>query len=104
MWINVSDEEADALIALDTPLSIEIGQRARRMREDMGDCAATIETARGMYALRSNDDLEIDDEPSVSIADEGTWVMAWVWVPDADEGDADEGDADEKEDEDEGPE
>ena len=27
------------------------------------------------------DEIEIDDEASVSVADEGYWVSAWVWVP-----------------------
>ena len=25
-------------------------------------------------------DVEIDDEPVLSVADEGVWVSAWVWV------------------------
>lgn len=30
---------------------------------------------------QTNDDLEIDDDPLLSVADEGVWVSAWVWVP-----------------------
>lgn len=30
------------------------------------------------------DDIEIDDEPATSEADDGIWVAAWVWVPDHD--------------------
>lgn len=29
----------------------------------------------------TNDDLEIDDMPIQSKADDGTWVSAWIWVP-----------------------
>lgn len=27
-----------------------------------------------------DDDLEIDEEPLVSIGDVGAWIAAWVWV------------------------
>lgn len=30
---------------------------------------------------QTNDDLEIDDDPVLSIADDGVWVSAWIWVP-----------------------
>lgn len=42
--------------------------------------AAMADTARAMYA---NDDLEIDANPATSAGDDGTWVAAWVWVPDS---------------------
>lgn len=41
-----------------------------------------IQYARSHYATGSDNDLEIDDEPKLSAADDGTWVAAWVWVPD----------------------
>ena len=49
------------------------------------DCSAYIEFARAQYA---NDDLEIDDNPATSVAEEsgGVWVAAWVWVADAELG------------------
>ena len=28
-----------------------------------------------------NDDLEIDEDEKVSVANDGAWVRAWVWVP-----------------------
>lgn len=44
--------------------------------------------AREMYAMKSNDDIEIDDDADVSIdtppphdTEIGAWVEAWVWVP-----------------------
>jgi hypothetical protein len=43
--------------------------------------AEEIETARELYAMGSDDDVEIDDHPMLSVADEGVWVSAWVWVP-----------------------
>lgn len=43
--------------------------------------ARAIELARLMQA---SDDLEIDDDPKTSRAPSGTWVQAWVYVPDED--------------------
>ena len=41
-----------------------------------------IETARIVYVT---DDLEIDDEPILTVSEDGVWVGSWVWVntPDA---------------------
>lgn len=46
--------------------------------------AADVQRARDEYAT---DDVEIDDEPDISEAENGVWVAAWVWVRalDADE-------------------
>jgi len=38
-----------------------------------------IAQARQQYAT-SFPELEIDDDPKVSIAKGGAWVAAWVWV------------------------
>ena len=46
--------------------------------------AQLIQAARDNYA---NDDIEIDDDARFSLADEGTWVAAWVWVNNAEESD-----------------
>lgn len=40
--------------------------------------AAEIAKARGKY---TSDEVEIDDNPLVSVTDDGVWVNAWVWVP-----------------------
>lgn len=40
-----------------------------------------IKQAREQYAIPSNDDIEIDDNPALSnVEGEGIWVAAWVWV------------------------
>lgn len=39
---------------------------------------ALIEKARDLY---QDDDCEIDDDASTSESDAGTWVQAWVFVP-----------------------
>jgi hypothetical protein len=41
---------------------------------------AYIAQARKQYTVSASD-LEIDDEPQVSITKDGAWVAAWVWVP-----------------------
>ena len=48
-------------------------------RREQAVASAYIDCARKQYAT-STDNLEIDDEPNVSIADGGAWVAAWVWV------------------------
>lgn len=49
-----------------------------------------INEARELYGT---DDCEIDDGALKSVADEGLWVQAWVWLArPADDGD-DDGDA-----------
>ena len=45
--------------------------------EDQANCAEDIKRAREL----ATDELEIDDEPMVSVGDRGVWVNAWVWVP-----------------------
>ena len=47
---------------------------AQRERDAYGE---EIAEARDRYA---DDECEIDDEPLVSVADEGIWVSAWVWI------------------------
>lgn len=42
------------------------------------DCAATRAQARVIYG---SDDVEIDDDCQFSVADDGTWVGGWLWVP-----------------------
>jgi len=41
-----------------------------------------IAKARQLYADRSNDDVEVDDNAKLSRSTEGdgTWVQVWVWV------------------------
>ncbi len=46
---------------------------------------SVVQEARDIYA---SDDLNIDTETVLSDGEDGTWVMAWVFVPTLD-GDAD---------------
>lgn len=43
-----------------------------------------VEVARRDYARPSDDRIEIDDHPALSVGDEGVWVAAWLWVDNAD--------------------
>lgn len=43
-----------------------------------------VEEARRRYSDGS-DEIEIDDVPFLSEANDGTWVSAWVWVEGAEE-------------------
>jgi hypothetical protein len=42
--------------------------------------AEYIEQARRRFSAVTSE-IEIDDEPVISVAEEGVWVSAWVWVP-----------------------
>ena len=44
--------------------------------------AQYIDAARAGYAAGSDDDIEIDDNPTVSRGEGGAFVQAWVWVAD----------------------
>lgn len=49
-----------------------------------------IELARRIYALPSDNDIEIDDEPKTSRGEDGVWVAAWVFVSKEALGESDE--------------
>ena len=55
---------------------------AKRMScaNDVVAKAAYTAQAKRQYDLQSNNDIEIDEEPAVSAAEEGAWIAAWVWV------------------------
>lgn len=40
-----------------------------------------IERARELYAVGSDNNIEVDGDAIVSEGDGGVWVQAWVWVP-----------------------
>lgn len=56
--------------------------QARQISADTHEAdEALIARAREKYALRSDDNIEIDDHAFTSESDEGIWVQAWVYVP-----------------------
>jgi hypothetical protein len=38
-----------------------------------------ISRARIQYA-ETTEDIQIDDDPAVTVTEDGAWVAAWVWV------------------------
>lgn len=64
---------------------VEVGPVPERAKPPKGENDdAYIAAARQIWAT---DELEIDDEPVVSVSDDGgAWVAAWVWVSDEDAG------------------
>jgi len=61
---------------------IEVTDQERRDFPDI------VEKAQDRHA---SDDVEVDDDPFLSIGDEGVWVSAWVWVPTPAEDDDEQG-------------
>jgi hypothetical protein len=72
-------------------------QRRNQMRAFLSGCtladcldAFTLpgdaELATRAQAEHGSDDIEIADPPVTSRADEGSWVLAWVWVANDEEG------------------
>ncbi len=59
-------------VALEKALA-EIADAHRESEE----CRAAIHEAGNLYA---SDDIQIDAKPAVSIADDATWVSAWLRV------------------------
>lgn len=55
-----------------------VKRQIAEMREEITAHEGTIECARSNYA---NDEVEVDDVPLLSVAEDGVWVSAWVWVP-----------------------
>lgn len=49
--------------------------------KERADFPNIVEQARAIHA---SDDVEVDDDPFISVGDGGKWVSAWVWVPNAD--------------------
>ncbi len=44
------------------------------------DNEATLDEVIEARMLYASDEIEIDEEPAVSRADDGVWVAAWVWL------------------------
>ena len=68
-----------AALAVENP-SPELQAAIAACNEDIAARRASadeIEAARDEWA---SDDIEIDDVPLVSPAEDGVWVNAWLWV------------------------
>ena len=60
-------------------LSLVKSATTKMTRKEKALASAYIAQARKRYTI-STSDLEIDDEPQISIAEDGAWIGAWVWV------------------------
>ena len=81
--LNEASSLANAVLA-DGLASNSLTESATALRQSIDKLivereqeSAVIAAARGRY---ESDDLEIDDDPIVSIGENGVWVGAWVWV------------------------
>lgn len=59
----------------------------RETIERVENTRASDEEREAAEAAHATDELEIDDDASVSRGDDGYWVSAWVWVSEPDEDD-----------------
>lgn len=59
----------------------ELGIHLDEIRADRRLHAEAISRALVQYAMPSDDDIEIDDEPMTSAGEGGIWVQAWLWIP-----------------------
>lgn len=107
MWINLAEDDLDFLDgALASLADAEAIQNvpngpARRLREELKRKRDEYNSPKANY-LRENvdkwhrldDEMEVDGGAATSIADDGGWVQAWLWVPFPDPEDDDEEDED----------
>jgi hypothetical protein len=81
------------------PKKLEIIEQALLLQGNWDEALKVVKWVRGIGAtpeliqrateMYGSDDIEIDDDASVSEATNGAWVQAWVWVPGATDDDDD---------------
>lgn len=69
----------DALLGADRDALVAALEACEKMITAREAASVAIETARD--AIIPVGDVEIDDLPLVSPAPDGTWVAAWIYVP-----------------------
>lgn len=78
--LNEADRLAQAVIDGDpeaATIAATLQARLKEMKRETQTHKRLIEQARDIH---TNDEVEIDDKPILSVADEGVWVNSWVWV------------------------
>lgn len=79
--LQAAAEQYPALAALlETTGLNEAVQNADDAIEEREQVAEHVASARSLYAIPSDDDVEIDDVPMVAPDDDGVWVAGWLWV------------------------
>lgn len=85
----------DATLAALEEVGVDTGpidEFASQRNPALAECRNELLTiTRKLYA---NDEIEIDDDACLSESDGGTWVQAWVWVPENDESEEEDDDDD----------
>lgn len=78
--LNEADRLAQAVIDGDpeaATIAARLQASLKEMKRETQTHKRLIEKARDIH---TNDEVEIDDKPILSVADEGVWVNSWVWV------------------------
>ena len=52
--------------------------RERKLEREKGSAGAYIAEARKQ--CRGDSEMQIDEDPEVSMSESGAWVAAWIWV------------------------
>lgn len=83
-FINKTDLDA-ALASMDGDFALEL---LRKAHEGLASDRLRAEAD----AAYGREDIEIDDYAATAPADDGTWVAAWVWMPNDEANDDDDED------------
>lgn len=75
---EVLKNEAKNLSAESLALLNSAVAKVKDTQEERKAYADEIQLARDHYKV--DDDLEIDDDPVLSVADDGVWVSSWIWI------------------------
>lgn len=62
------------------PESMQTGAPGGEKTEE--ELTALRDAANEEYCYRSDNDVEVDDEPHFSRGEDGTWVSGWLWIAD----------------------
>lgn len=73
--IEVGDSSELALAMADLRAAVEVLDKERTMALD------AVTDAIDLYVVPSNDDIRVEEQPIVLNSPIGTWVNAWVLVP-----------------------
>ncbi len=91
MWINVDDDDRDIIIAaLKAAGKDNLASQFAEKFESEEDEETYIDRAKEKYAYGSDNDIEIEENGTLSVADDGVWVPAWVWLANEEDEDADD--------------
>jgi hypothetical protein len=84
IWLRISDEMAKQLLlccSRKPQLYEELLAELKRFcpEEPWQDQPAAIQFSRSRWS-HEQDDIEIDEDAALSVAENGVWVQGWLWV------------------------